>query len=81
MGTVRPRERAFTSLNSRVLEQRGLTGDVRVSLSGTTLSLAGDEGGSLDVPAASVDRLRLFRMERVHGLTYNSPCMYELKLW
>ena len=78
----RPRSRKFTSTNQRLLQARGLSGlGVVVRLDEGALVLQGEEGGRLDIPAASVDRVRQFRMEAVHSLHFRSPVMYETKIW
>ncbi len=63
------------------LEQAGLAGGpVKGRVDGGTLTLA-DAGGSLVIPAASVDRLRHFRMGKVHELNYGSQVAHETKIW
>jgi len=82
MATAKKRSRQFTCVNDRTLEARGLAGlAATVRLEGSTLELAGEQGGSLSIPVASVDRVRHFRMEAVQSLYHPTPTMYETKIW
>ncbi len=74
--------RAFSCLNSKGLEQRGVMGEVaRVELKGSALLVQGSEGGSVRIEAARVDKIRQFRMEAVHSLHSPLPATFETKIW
>lgn len=76
------RRGSFDSVGSKALARLGLEGDtVTVRLDGDQLMLTGCDGGSLSIPAASVDRLRHFGTEEVHQLPSNIPAMVEAKIW
>lgn len=73
---------SFRSVGSRALARLGVKGDqVSVRLEGDQLVLTGCEGGTLRIPAGSVDRLRHFRTEVVQSLPSNVPSTVEAKIW
>ena len=75
---------SFLITNGRALKRRGLSGyDVRVRLDGQTLTFRDERGRTVAVPAASVDRLRHFRMGGVQsvGGGEGTSTIYETKIW
>lgn len=74
--------RTFTVVGNGSLGKAGLSDNlVRGRLDGGTLTLSGSKGRELVIPAGNVDRLRHFRMGKVHDVEYTLPTMYETKIW
>lgn len=76
-------EPSFLIANVGALKRRGLTGyDIRVRLTGETLTFTDESKRTVAVPAERVDRLRHFRMDATQSRTGGStPTIYETKIW